>query len=219
MKNTRSHRKIKVFFLTYYPPTPTMGGAMAFYRHFIEHDDFDLFVATDDETVRQYNPSYKLLVFKQPALLERMLRTRWFRFVHSYKHLVAGRFISPAVLRAAQEFDPDFIFTIAGSWGWTTLMAQQLSQRLQVPLVGSFNDWFDFSSIIHPWARPRPGGLGAHVITPGRTATNFGLMPCTFATNDQSQHYVHWMRHHFYRDALRLRMRKSFQTTTTRLPN
>jgi hypothetical protein len=147
-------RKMRVFFLTYYPPTPTMGGAMAFYRHFVEREDFEIFVATDDENVLKYNPPYEVLVFKQPPLLERLLRTRLYRFVHSYKHLWAGNFIPPEVLAAAKKFKPDIIFTIAGAWAWTTLMSQRLAQELQVPLVGSFNDWFDFSGILHPMARP-----------------------------------------------------------------
>ncbi len=147
-------RRPKVFFLTYYPPTPTMGGAMAFYRHFLERRDFELFVATDDESVLNYHLPCEVLLFKQPPLLERLLRTRLYRFVHSYKHLWAGNFIPEEVLAAAKKFKPDFVFTIAGAWGWTTLMSQCLARELNVPLVGSFNDWFDFSGILHPLARP-----------------------------------------------------------------
>jgi hypothetical protein len=147
-------KPLRVFFLTYYPPTPTMGGAMAYYRHFVERKDFNVFVATDDENVLKYNPPYELLIFQQPALLERLTRTRLYKFVHSYKHLYAGNFIPASVMKAAKEFKPDIIFTIAGAWGWTTLMAQRLARELNVPLVGSFNDWFDFSGIIHPLAHP-----------------------------------------------------------------
>ena len=130
-----------------------MGGAMAFYRHFVERPDFELFVATTDKRVLKYKPPYQLLLFDQPAWLERLCRTRLGRWAHSYKHLVAGNFIPAEVLRAARQFRPDFIFTIAGSWDWTTLMSQRLARKLGVPLVGSFNDWFDFSIIIHPWLR------------------------------------------------------------------
>lgn len=149
-----STAKPRVFFLTYYPPTPTMGGAMAFYRHFVERPDFELFVATDDRRVLQYNPSYPVLIFQQPAWLERLSRTRLGRWAHSYKHLLAGNFIPPEVLAAATEFKPDFIFTIAGSWDWTTQMSRRLARKLGVPLVGSFNDWFDFSIIQHPMLGP-----------------------------------------------------------------
>jgi len=145
-----SSKKIRVFFLTYYPPTPTMGGAMAFHRHFVERDDFEIFVATDDERVLNFKPKFPVLVFRQPRWLERVMRTRLFRWAHSYKHFIAGRSVPAEVLEAARRFKPDFIFTIAGSWDWTAVMARHLAHELGVPLVGSFNDWFDFSLIVHP---------------------------------------------------------------------
>jgi glycosyltransferase involved in cell wall biosynthesis len=146
--------KIKVFFLTYYPPTPTGGGAMAFHRHFVERDDFELFVATDDPKISEHRPSFPFLLFRQPRWLERLLRTRFFRWVHSYKHLLAGQQLPAEVLAAAREFKPDLVFTIAGSWNWTAVMARKLARELGVPLVGSFNDWFDFSVIVHPRLKP-----------------------------------------------------------------
>jgi hypothetical protein len=145
-----SSKKTRVFFLTYYPPVPTMGGAMAFYRHFVERDDFEVFVATDDERVLNYKPKHPVLIFRQPAWLARLMRTRFGRWAHSYKHFIAGQNIQPEVLATARQFKPDFIFTIAGSWDWTAIMARQLARELGVPLVGSFNDWFDFSLIVHP---------------------------------------------------------------------
>jgi glycosyltransferase involved in cell wall biosynthesis len=144
----------RVFFLTYYPPTPTMGGAMAFYRHFVERQDFELFVATTDKGVLEHQPAYQLLLFEQPAWLERLCRTRLATWAHSLRHLVAGNFIPTDILSAARAFRPDFIFTIAGSWDWTALMSLRLARKLGVPLAGSFNDWFDFSITIHPWLRP-----------------------------------------------------------------
>jgi glycosyltransferase involved in cell wall biosynthesis len=146
--------KIRVFFLTYYPPSPTMGGAMAFHRHFVERDDFDLFVATDDPRIFEHRPQFPVLLFKRPAWLERAMRTRFYRWAHSYKHLVAGRNVPAEVLDAARKFKPDFVFTIAGSWDWTAVMARKLARELGVPLVGSFNDWFDFSVIVHPRLKP-----------------------------------------------------------------
>lgn len=128
---------------------------MAFYRHFVERPDFELFVATDDRRVLQYNPPYPVLIFQQPAWLERLIRTRLGRWAHSYKHLLAGNSIPDEVLAAAREFQPDFIFTIAGSWDWTTQMSRRLARKLGVPLVGSFNDWCDFSLIVHPAVRSR----------------------------------------------------------------
>lgn len=127
-----------------------MGGAMAFYRHFVERDDFELFVATDDARVLNFQPKFPVLIFRQPRWLERVMHTRLFHWAHSYKHFIAGCSVPAEVLEAARRFKPDFIFTIAGSWDWTAVMARQLARELGVPLVGSFNDWFDFSLIVHP---------------------------------------------------------------------
>lgn len=148
------HKKPKVFFLTFYPPVPEMGGAMAYYRHFLERDDIELFIATDDRRVLEYNLRCPVLIFNQPRWLERLCKTRLSLWAHSLKNLVAGRFIPSSVLNAALEFQPDIIFTYVGGWGWTATMAQVLAHRTGAKLVGSFNDWFDFGIIIHPVLKP-----------------------------------------------------------------
>src|SRR5262249_9755271 len=50
----------------------------------------------------------------------------------------------------AQSFNPDLVFTIAGSWNWTARLAQRVARRLRVPVVASFNDWYDFGVVMHP---------------------------------------------------------------------
>ena len=127
-----------------------MGGAMAFYRHFVERKDFDLFVATDDRRVLEHKPPYPVLIFQEPAWLGRLSRTRLSPWIHSYKNLFEGNSVPAEVLAAAKKFKPDLIFTIGGSWNWTTQMSKRLARELGVPLVASFNDWFDFGNIIHP---------------------------------------------------------------------
>jgi len=146
-------KRIRVFYLSYTPPVPTWGGAMCFYRHFVERSDFELFVATDSAEVQQYDVPYPFLRFDAPKLLNRMLRTRFYRWVSIYQHLLAGYFVPDEVWQAARAFQPDLIFTIAGSWNWTARMAQRVSRRLDVPLVVSFNDWFDFGVLMHPYSR------------------------------------------------------------------
>ena len=127
-----------------------MGGAMAFYRHFFERDDFEVFVATNDKNVLNHHLPCEVLVFERSRVWERLTKTRLYRFAHSLQHLLEGEFILNEVLAAARRFQPDVIFTIAGTWGSTTRMAEKLSKELGVPLATSFNDWFDFSIIIHP---------------------------------------------------------------------
>lgn len=145
--------RIRVFYLSYHPPVPTWGTAMSFYRHFVQRDDFEIFVATDSAEVKQYSVPYPFLQFDVPKWLKRMQRTRFYRWFWQYNQSIAGYFIPDEVWQAARDFKPDLVFTIAGSWNWTARLAQRVAQRLRVPLVASFNDWFDFGVLMHPYFR------------------------------------------------------------------
>ena len=127
---------------------------MAFHRHFVERNDVDLFVATTEMKLPDYSPPYPYVLFDQPAWLERLTRTRFGPWFDSLKDLLLGNFIPRKVLDAAHEFRPDIIMTIGGSWDWTSQMAKQLSRKMNLPLIASFNDWFDYSIIIHPLLKP-----------------------------------------------------------------
>ena len=146
-------KRIRVFYLSYTPPVPTWGGAMSFYRHFVDRSDFEIFVATDSAEVQQYGVPYRFLRFDVPTWLKRMLHTRGYRWFWHYKQLIAGYFVPRQVWQAARDFKPDLVFTIAGSWNWTARVAQRVARRLRVPLVASFNDWFDFGVLMHPYFR------------------------------------------------------------------
>jgi hypothetical protein len=121
---------------------------MAFYRHFIEKEGFEIVVATDNPGIAEFTPPYPVIRLEEPRALRRLKRTRLGTWAHGYSHLRAGRHIPAHVLKAARDFRPDVILTVAGSWSWTTEMAGQLARRLGVPLVGSFNDWYDYNVII-----------------------------------------------------------------------
>jgi hypothetical protein len=146
-------KRIRVFYLSYTPPVPSWGGAMSFYRHFVERNDFEIFVATDSAEVEQYQVQYAYYRFHLPRWLDRMLRTRFYRWFSIYQHLIAGYFVSGQLWKLAKIFKPDLVFTIAGSWNWTARVAQRIARRLHVPLVASFNDWFDFGVVMHPYFR------------------------------------------------------------------
>jgi hypothetical protein len=146
-------KRIRVFYVSYTPPVPSWGGAMSFYRHFVEHSDFDLFVATDSPDVQRYEVPYLYHRFNAPRWLDRMLRTRFYRWVSIYQHLITGYFVPGQLWEAARIFKPDLVFTIAGSWNWTARVAQRIARRLRVPLVASFNDWFDFGVTMPPYFR------------------------------------------------------------------
>jgi hypothetical protein len=126
---------------------------MSFYRHFVERSDFEIFVATDSAEVHQYEVPYRFLRFDVPKWLQRMQHTRFYRWFWQYNQSIAGYFVPHQVWEAALRFRPDLVFTVAGSWNWTAQLAQRVARRLRVPLVASFNDWFDFGLVMHPYFR------------------------------------------------------------------
>ena len=126
-------------------------------RHFIEHDDFNLFVAT---SARFEHPSVPSLEVKRHPALVRLSNTRFSRWVRQFEMAVESTHIPAEVFDAAykfkpdaRQFRPDLAFPIGGSWNWTAMMAGNIARRLGVPLVASFNDWFDYGVIIHPRLR------------------------------------------------------------------
>src|SRR5437868_1110495 len=151
--NMARDNRIRIFYLSYHPPVPASGTTMSFYRHFVERDDFEVFVATDSAEVQQYDVPYPFLRFDVPKWLNRMQHTRFYRWFWQYNQSIAGYFVPHQVWRAARAFKPDLVFTIAGSWNWTARIAQRVARRLRVPLVASFNDWFDFGVMMHPYFR------------------------------------------------------------------
>jgi len=151
--STPRDKRIRILYLSYNPPVPSWGTAMSFYRHFVERDDFEIFVATDSADVQQYEAPYRFLRFDVPKWLKRMQHTRFYRWFWQYNQSVAGYFVPHRVWQASRIFKPDLVFTIAGSWNWTARVAQRVARRLHVPLVASFNDWFDFGLIVHPYFR------------------------------------------------------------------
>ena len=150
---TPSDKRIRVFYLSYHAPVPTWGTAMSFYRHFVERDDFEIFVATDSAEVEQYDVPYRFLRFDVPKWLKRMQHTRFYRWFWQYNQSIAGYFVPQQVCQAARTFKPDIIFTIGGSWNWTARLAQRVARCVDVPLVASFNDWFDFGVLMHQYFR------------------------------------------------------------------
>jgi len=52
-RTTPRDKPIRIFYLSYTPPVPTWGGAMSFYRQFVERNDFEIFVATGSGEVQK----------------------------------------------------------------------------------------------------------------------------------------------------------------------
>jgi hypothetical protein len=106
-------------------------------RHFIGHDDFDLFVATSGAFSHPSVPN--LRVKRHPALV-RLSNTRFSRWVRQFEMTVESNRIPSEVLSAAQQFKPDAVFTVAdNTLSWT---AFRLAKKLGVPLITNFQDWW-----------------------------------------------------------------------------
>jgi glycosyltransferase involved in cell wall biosynthesis len=120
---------------------------MTFHRHFCERDDFTTRVATD---ATDYNRPGSIL-FDVPRWWRRVRNSRLNRMFCGLELLHGQFLIPPRVIDAARSFQPDAVFTVAGSWDWTALAAQRVARSLRVPLIASFNDWFDY-----PWFRGSP---------------------------------------------------------------
>lgn len=145
----RSRRRI--LYVSYLPPSPTSGGAYAFHRHFVERPDFDVRVATNADPAHSPYFSPKWHRFQPSRLFLRLLRTRLSPYLFGV-HLLWAKGRTPRTLvNFAEEFRPEAVFTIAGSWDYSALIAQNLARRLRVPLIASFNDWFSYGGFpVHP---------------------------------------------------------------------
>ncbi|MGK7952418.1 MAG: hypothetical protein AB4368_27425 [Xenococcaceae cyanobacterium] len=142
---------MRVLFLTSTPPIPSWGGAMTFYRHFCDRNDFQIHVITDNPQVTQYDVPYDYSLINHGKLWTRLARTRLHKAVHSWGHLVGTLKTPDTVLQQAKDFGAEAIFTVAGSWSWMAKMAGDVASQLDIPLVGSFNDWWYYNSIRYNW--------------------------------------------------------------------
>lgn len=137
-------KKIRVFYVSYTPPMPTGGGAMAFYRHFCERDDFELQVVVNRGLPDGFHLPYSTISIETPLPWRPLLGGPMARWFYAPYFLTSSGRVTRDVREAARRFSPDVVFTIAGSWDWSALVAQKLARELGVPLVASFNDWFNF---------------------------------------------------------------------------
>lgn len=144
MAETNQPNKLRVLYVSYTPPQPSWGGAIAFYRHFVERQDFEVKVVTNSTTLAHESVPYEPVRFGPSQLTCRLFRTRLMPWLYGPHSLTARGRVPANVWQAAHAFKPDLVFTIAGSWDYSALVAQQVARRLNIPLAASFNDWFNY---------------------------------------------------------------------------
>ncbi len=130
-------QKPRIFYLAGTPPSENGGACLAMRRHFIEHDDFDLFVATSEKFT---HPAIPHLCVRRHPVLMRLSNTRFSRWMRQVEMVIESAHIPQELLTAAEQFKPDAIFTVAdNTLSWK---AHHLSKKLQVPLITNFQDWW-----------------------------------------------------------------------------
>jgi Glycosyltransferase Family 4 len=120
-------------------------------RHLIERRDFETFVLTNE---RFSDSEIRSHCFPRPAWLERAMRTRFRRLIRQFEMLYLGRWMLSTAVRLAREFKPDLVFTIPDndvSW-----CAYLTAQRLKLPLVTNFQDWWPYNEYWSESERPYP---------------------------------------------------------------
>lgn len=130
-------RKLRIFYFAWTPPSGNGGACLAMRRHFVEHNDFDLFVASPGDFL---HPSIPSLRVKRHRLLTRLSNTRFSRWFRQGEMILESSSVPAEVLSAAEDFAPDAVFTVAdNTLSWT---AYRLAQKLGVPLIANFQDWW-----------------------------------------------------------------------------
>lgn len=119
---------------------------MTFFRHFIDRGDFEIMVITPSSHVDDQALPYVPVRTALPKWWARVCRTRFLPWLYPVQLLGGGRFLTADAVHRASAFHPDAVFTVAGNWDWTALAAQRLARSLCVPLIASFNDWFDYGA-------------------------------------------------------------------------
>ena len=118
-------------------------------RHFVEHRDFEVSVATTAEFCVPGIPSLKL---KRATWLQRLSNTRFVRFVRNFELLFYGTLLGSRVLDEAKEFRPDVVFTVADMT--LSEQARKLAKCLGVPLVVNFQDWWPRGQFYYTFEKP-----------------------------------------------------------------
>ena len=121
------------------------------YRHFIMHDDFDVFIASDNPT---NFPGIESFHFIRSRLHRRLSRTRLRRLVHQFEICVEPYLLVPRMLRALRVFNADAIFTIPdNTLSWTAYL---LSRITALPFITNFQDWWPRGQFHAPSEQPFP---------------------------------------------------------------
>jgi glycosyltransferase involved in cell wall biosynthesis len=145
------NKKARILYIAWTPPSTQSGACLAMRRHFVERNDFNTYVLTNEKF---FAPEVRSHCFSRPPWLERAMRTRFRRLIRQFEMLFLGRLMLPRALKLAREFKPDLVFTIPDndvSW-----CAYLTAKRVKLPLVSNFQDWWPSNLYWSESERPFP---------------------------------------------------------------
>jgi hypothetical protein len=144
-------KKPRILYLARTAPTQISGATLAMRRHFIEHDDIELFVVTSEAFADPRIPS---LCLKTPSLWRRIKQTRLFQTVHNIEMLAHAHWLPHTLIYTARLFEPDAVFTVADLTLSET--ARLLARHLGIPLIVNFQDWWPRGQFYYAQEAPLP---------------------------------------------------------------
>jgi glycosyltransferase involved in cell wall biosynthesis len=142
-------KKRRLLYFAWTPPSRLSGATLAMRRHLLEHDDFEVFVATSGEFEEPGVKSYHL---GNPAWLDRIGRTRFWRVVRNIEMLFFGGRLPADLVEAAREFKPEVILTVVDLT--ISKGAFRLAEKLGIPVITNFQDWWPRGQFYYPQERP-----------------------------------------------------------------
>jgi glycosyltransferase involved in cell wall biosynthesis len=133
--------KTRALLVSIVPPRNDCGVRIVMYRHFVERDPFELYVASNADFADD------LLIHTQLRLPYPVYRLRKSRFgpqlapwIRDYENLIWPLKSNRALEKAVQKFQPQVILTLAETG--LCHIARKTAERHKLPLAGMFLDWF-----------------------------------------------------------------------------
>jgi glycosyltransferase involved in cell wall biosynthesis len=144
-------RKPRLLYLAWTTPSQRGGACLAMQRHFLLHDDFELFVASSTPFEHPHIPS--LLIRRHPLLL-RLSNTRFCRLIRQWEMIIEPYWILKQIEPVLEQFSPDALFTIPdNTLSWTAYL---ISQQTGLPLITHFQDWWPRGQFTLNLEKPYP---------------------------------------------------------------
>lgn len=143
--------KPRILYLAWTPPTTNGGACLAMHRHFVLHDDFDLFVVSSNSFHHPHIPSLQI---QRHPVLTRLSNTRFCRLVRQLEMTVEPSWYLKQLEPVLSTFHPDAIFTVPdNTLSWTAYL---LAQKTGLPLITNFQDWWPQGQFTLPLEKPYP---------------------------------------------------------------